>query len=230
MDPQTLPAAEQVIYQKIKNEYQVAFEPLKLGAVRLNLLQVTDLEPLLEGKDPFKNVADFPFWVKLWEAAIVLAHFLTGQELKPGTTMLELGAGLGAPGLAAAAAGCTVTLSDYEERILDFERVSAAASKLDNVGFEMLDWKNPPDLPRFDIIAGAEILFREEFFAPLLDVLRRTLKPDGVVYLAHDAKRNSLKPFLEMAEAEYKISASKRTLKSLDEDKVIVLNRLIPRN
>ncbi|HDL98764.1 MAG TPA: methyltransferase, partial [Desulfobacteraceae bacterium] len=61
MDPQTLPAAEQVIYQKIKNEYQVAFEPLKLGAVRLNLLQVTDLEPLLEGKDPFKNVADFPF-------------------------------------------------------------------------------------------------------------------------------------------------------------------------
>ncbi|NOX80758.1 MAG: methyltransferase domain-containing protein, partial [Deltaproteobacteria bacterium] len=155
---------------------------------------------------------------------------LTGQELETGTTMLELGAGLGAPGLAAAAAGCTVTLSDYEERILDFERVSAAASKLDNVGFEMLDWKNPPDLPRFDIVAGAEILFREEFFAPLLDVLRRTLKPDGVVYLAHDAKRNSLKPFLEMAEAEYKISASKRTLKSLDEDKVIVLNRLIPRN
>ncbi len=230
MDPQTLPAAEQVIYQKIRNEYKVAFEPLELGAARLNLMRVMDLEPLLEGKDPFKNVADFPFWVKLWEAAIVLAHFLIGQEFKTGTTVLELGAGMGAPGLAAAAAGCTVTLSDYEERILDFERVSAAASRLDNVRFEILDWKNPPDLPRFDIIAGAEILFREEFFAPLLDVLRQTLKPDGIVYLAHDIKRNSLKPFLEMAEAEYNIATLKRTLKSPEEDKVILLNRLIPRN
>lgn len=229
MDPQTLPAAAQAVYQKIKKEYRVAFEPLELGPVRLNLLKVTDLEPLLTGKDPLKDPSTFPFWVKLWEAAIVLAQYLAAQKFAPGTRLLELGAGLGAPGLAAAAAGCSVTLTDYEEQILDFERVSAAASKVRDVTCEMLDWKNPPPMERFDIIVGAEILFREEFFAPLLQVIRGALKPGGVVYLAHDIRRQSLRPFLEMAEAEYAIAASKRTLRSLDEDREILLNRLTPR-
>lgn len=230
MDPQTLPAAEQALYQKIRNEYRVAFEPLELGSVRLNLLTVTDLEPLLAGKDPLKDPSTFPFWVKLWEAAIVLAQYLVGQRFAPGTRLLELGAGLGAPGLAAAAAGCRVTLTDYEEQILDFERVSAAASRVEGVTCSLLDWKNPPPMERFDVIVGAEILFREEFFAPLLQVMRGALKPGGVIYLAHDVRRQSLRPFLEMAEAEYTIAASMRTLRSLDEDRAILLNRLTPRH
>lgn len=229
MDPQTLPAAEQAIYQRIRRQHRVAFEPLQLGSIRLNLAMITDLEPLLEGKDPLNNPSDFPFWVKLWEGAIVLAQYLAGQQYAAGTKLLELGAGMGAPGLAAAAAGCSVTLTDYEELILDFERVSAAASRLDNVRFAILDWKNPPAMERYDIIVGAEILFREEFFEPLLKVIGRALKPDGVVYLAHDIRRQSLKPFLHMAEAEYTIAASMRKLKSHDEDKVILLNRLTPK-
>ncbi len=229
MDPQTLPAGAQELYQKIKKEYQIGFEPLQFGDTRLNLLTVSDLEALLDGKDALKNVSDFPFWVKLWEAAIVLAQFLGAQNFEKGTQLLELGAGLGAPGLAAAASGCDVTLSDYEELILDFERVSAAASKLDNVDCMMLDWKNPPDMKRYDIIVGAEILFREEFFEPLLDVMRKTLKPDGVIYLAHDIRRKSLQPFLEMAQEEYNIAASKKTLRSLEEDKVVIMNRLVPK-
>ena len=63
----------------------------------------------------------------------------------------------------------------------------------------------------------------------VLGVLRRALKPDGVVYLAHDAQRRSLQPFLKMAEKEYKISASPRKLKSLEADKTILLTRLQPR-
>lgn len=228
MDPQTLPAAEQELYQKIRNEYRVAFEPLELGPVRLNLLTVTDLEPLLEGKDPLKDPSTFPFWVKLWEASIVLARYLSLQKFSPGTRLLELGAGLGAPGLAAAAVGCEVTLTDYEETILEFERVSAAASKV-HVSCRLLDWKNPPVMDRYDVIVGAEILFREEFFAPLLQVIRTVLKPGGVVYLAHDARRQSLRPFLEMAADEYAIAASRNTLRSLDEDRVILLNRLTPK-
>lgn len=230
MDPQNLPAPERELYEKVRQQYKVAFEPLQLGETRLNLLTVSDLESLLAGKDPLKDPSQFPFWVRLWEAAIILAQFLTAQQNAPGTRVLELGAGLGAPGLAAAAAGCSVTLTDYEEYILDFERISAAASKLDNVSFDILDWKDPPEMDRYDIVMGAEILFREEFFGPLLEVMRRSVKPGGVIYLAHDIRRQSLRPFLQMAEAEYSIAASKRTLKSLDEDKVILLNRLTPKN
>lgn len=226
MDPQTLPADELNRYNAIKSQYKVAFEPLKIREHGLHLLKITDLEQILDGKDPLKDVSSFPFWIRLWEAAIVLSEFIAGMPCKPGTTLLELGAGLGAPGLTAAKVGYDVTLSDYEELILDFERINAAASRLENVECLMLDWLNPPDMMRFDVILGAEILFREEFFQPLLNVLGKTLKPGGVVYLAHDIKRRSLEPFLKMAEKDYRIAASQRKLKSFDGDKIILLNRL----
>ena len=229
MDPKTLPAFEQTLYNTIKARYKVAFESLKIREHHLQLLKITDLEQILEGKDPLKDVSTFPFWIRLWEAAIVLSEFIAGLPRDRETTLLELGAGLGAPGLTAAAAGFQVTLTDYEELILDFERINAAASKLENVQFALLDWLDPPEMPQYDVIVGAEILFREEFFEPLLKVLRKALKPEGVVYLAHDIKRRSMEPFLKMAEKEYSISASRRKLKSLDEDKIILLTRLQPR-
>jgi predicted nicotinamide N-methyase len=229
MDPQTLPAEARALYEGIKNRYTVAFEPLKIREHKLQLLKITDLEQILEGKDPLKDVSTFPFWIRLWEAAIVLSEYVAGLSCAQGATVLELGAGLGAPGLTAAACGFDVTLTDYEELILDFERINAAASRLANVRFALLDWLNPPEMEQYDIILGAEILFREEFFQPLLDVLRKTLKPNGVVYLAHDIKRRSLEPFLKMAEGEYRIAASQRKLKSLEGDKIILLTRLQPR-
>ncbi|MDR2550591.1 MAG: methyltransferase domain-containing protein [Desulfobulbus sp.] len=230
MDPQTLPESERALYHAIKARYSVAFEPLRIREHQLQLLKLTDLEQILDGKDPLKDVSAFPFWIKLWEAAIVLSEFIAGMPCEQETSVLELGAGLGAPGLAAAAAGYTVTLSDYEKMILDFERINAAASNLTNVRFSMLDWLNPPEMERYDIILGAEILFREEFFEPLLGILRKALKPEGVVYLAHDIKRRSLEPFLKMAEREYRIAASQRKLKSLEQDKIILLTRLQPRH
>lgn len=229
MDPQTLPAFELSLYNTIKDRYKVAFELLKIREHRLQLLTITDLEQILDGKDPLQDVSTFPFWIRLWEAAIVLSEFIAGLPCPPGTSLLELGAGLGAPGLTAAAAGFQVTLTDYEDLILDFERINAAASTLQNVQFAMLDWLAPPPMPQYDVIVGAEILFRQEFFEPLLGVLRKAIKPEGVVYLAHDIKRRSLEPFLKLAEKEYVISASRRKLKSLDEDKIIVMTRLQPR-
>ncbi len=228
MDPQTLPAHQKILYETISQQYKVAFEPLSIGDIRLHLLKITDLEQILDGKDPLQNVSDFPFWIRLWEAAIVLSEFVGGQTFSPETRVLELGAGLGAPGLMAAAKGCAVTLTDYEELILDFERVSAAASGLD-VDCMLLDWLDPPAMKQYDVILGAEILFREEFFGPLLALLQKALRPGGVIYLAHDIRRKSLAPFLKMAEADYVISAQKKKLKSLEEDKEVLLTRLVAR-
>ena len=226
MDPQTLPDRERALYENIKKQYKVAFESLQLDEKRLHLLKAVDLEQLLGGRDPLKNPSEFPFWIKLWEAAMVLSQYLAVQSGASGKTLLELGAGLGAPGLAAASAGFDVTLSDYEEIIVDFQRVSAAANNLQTIDFILLDWLKPPELPRFDCIVGAEILFRAEFFEPLLNIFRSALQPDGVIYLAHDIRRKSLPEFLRLAEPEFIIASSKKVMKSSDGDKVVLMNRL----
>lgn len=229
MEPQELPGRAADIYKEIRKKYQVALEPLRVRDRELRLLQVTDLEPLLGGKDPFRNVSEFPFWTKLWEAALVLADLMATTPPVPGQTLLELGAGLGAPGLVAAANGYQVTLSDFEPLILDFQRVSAAASGLTGVRFELIDWQRPPALPRFDTIIGAEILFREDFFSPLLQVFSKLLAPEGAIYLAHDVRRKSLPAFLQRAEKEYEIGVSKRRITTEEETLTIIINRLRPR-
>ncbi len=229
MDPQTLPEKDLAIYNELQKHYKVAFEPLTIRTHRLNVLKPTDLEQILDGKDPFEDVSQFPVWIKLWEGAIVLADYFAGQLVEPGTTLLELGGGLGVTGLVAAAAGYSVTMTDYEEHILNFQRVSAAASKIDNVHFALLDWLNPPHMEQYDIIAAAEVLYREEFFQPLLNVFEQALKPGGVIFLAHDERRKSVKPFLELAQKDYVIGMAKKRLKSLEGDTTILLTRMMRR-
>jgi predicted nicotinamide N-methyase len=222
-----LPEKAREVLKRIRKKYKVGFEPLRIRDVELKILQVTDLEHLLAGKDPFADVSNFPFWVKLWEASLLLADTVAGLPAPgPERTLLELGAGLGAPGLVAAAKGYQVTLSDYEPHILDFQRVSAAANGLTAIDFRMIDWKKPPELPPFDTIIGAEILFRDEFFQPLLALFQKYLAPQGEIYLAHDGRRKSLPKFLDLAQKEFQVAVSARKMKSPQGELTIIINRL----
>lgn len=226
MDIRTFPEEERNIYNRIKARYKLTFDRFTVGEKTLHLLKIADIEEFLDGKDPFADVSEFPFWVKLWEAAMVLSYIMSKLPDPQGKTLLELGAGLGAPGLAAAAAGFDVTISDYEDIIMDFQKVSAAASGISNVTFTHLDWLNPPELTPFDVLAGAEILFREEFFTPLLQVFNKYLKPGGSIYLAHDATRKSLPLFLDLAQKDFHITIGKQVIKKQDRNITIIVNRL----
>jgi predicted nicotinamide N-methyase len=232
MNPAELPEKRFKLYRELLKRYKVSFTPLTVRGHHLEILQVDDLEPLLAGKDPFKDVERFPFWVRLWEASLALADLMASLPPKPGQTLLELGAGLAAPGLAAAAAGYQVTLSDYEQYILNFQKVNAAANKVeDRVRHVLLDWLKPPaDLPQYDTIIGAEILFRENFFEPLITIFRQHLKPGGLIYLAHDVRRKSLPKFLIAAEKYFEVAVSKRTLRTEDKELTIIVNRLTSRS
>ncbi len=226
MDIRNLPEPEQQIYRRISRQYQLTFDRLRVGEREIRLLKVANLEEFLAGRDPFADVTNFPFWIRLWDAAMLLAYVLGAQKETAGRRLLELGAGLGAPGLAAAAAGYTVTISDYEEQILDFQRVSAAASGLHGIEFLLLDWLAPPPLARYDLLAGAEILFRESFFEPLLQLFGSLLEPGGEIILAHDARRQSLGKFLQLAQADFAIAWKEQVITRKDKKVTIVINRL----
>ena len=221
-----LPEKAAATLRQLRKKYRTEFDCLRIRDRELKILQVSDIEPLLNGKDPFDDVSNFPFWVRLWEAALILADAMVGMPVVPNGRLLELGAGLAAPGLAAAVAGYQVTLSDYEPHILDFQRVSAAANGLDNVEFRIIDWHKPPAMDRFETIIGAEILFREEFFKPLLGIFRKYLAPGGTIYLAHNRDRRSLAPFLEMASEYFQIGTIARKITTEDKEITILLNRL----
>ncbi|MEN8140571.1 MAG: methyltransferase domain-containing protein [Thermodesulfobacteriota bacterium] len=219
----------QKILRRIRKKYKVDFQKLKIRDQELEILKVTDLEQLLAGKDPFANVQEFPFWIKLWEASMVLADAMAAMPAKNNETLLELGAGMAAPGLVAAKSGYQVTLSDYEPHILDFQRVSCAANNLTNVDFRMIDWLKPPEMQTFDRIIGAEILFRDDFFAPLLAIFTNYLAPGGEIFLAHDMRRRSVPKFLNLAQDDFNIAVQKRTMKGDEGEITVLVNRLTRR-
>lgn len=246
MDIRTLPDRERDIYNRIKKDYSLTFDKFTVRDKTLRLLKIADLKEFLGGDEKLEkflqgtitdpkeflltltetDVSEFPFWIRLWDAAIVLSYLLSSLPDTKDKTLLEVGAGLGAPGLAAAACGMDVTITDYEELIMDFQQVSAAASGLDTVNFQLLDWLAPPELEKFDLIAGAEVLFRDEFFHPLLNVFKKYLKPDGTIWLAHDAGRKSLPKFLDLAKKDFNVAVNKQEMEKDGKKVVILINRL----
>src|SRR5579883_3037285 len=61
-----------------------------------------------------------PYWTDLWPAARMLAKMVLQEPLTPGTEALEIGCGLGLPGVAALARGLKVIFSDCDATALQF--------------------------------------------------------------------------------------------------------------
>ena len=227
MDIRSLPEKERNLYNGLKKKFSLHFESLQVGKHRLRLLRLSDIEEILQGADPFDDIGSFPFWARLWESSIVLGHILAGAPEREGGRLLELGAGLGVAGLSAAAAGFRVVMTDPVELPLDFQRVSAAASGIRGVEHALLDiTQKPQGLETFDVIAAAELLFREEHIEPMLDVCLNCLSESGSIYLAHDARRKSLGLFLKKADNHFRIGTRKQTVKRNNTVYDILVNRL----
>ena len=79
-----LPPATKEILRRLRRRYRTGFDTLRLRGRELQVLQVVDIEPLLNGRDPFADVSSFPFWVRLWEAALLLADLMLAQPVPAG--------------------------------------------------------------------------------------------------------------------------------------------------
>ncbi|WP_456434199.1 class I SAM-dependent methyltransferase [Thermosulfuriphilus sp.] len=225
-----IPEEVKPIYERLSQRYELEFEPIAVRGRSIQFLRLGNLEPLLEQRDVLTEVSNFPFWVKIWEGAVVLADFLASIEASPPKRILEIGAGLGVAGLFAAASGHQVTITDGEEEPLDFVRVTAAVNNLE-VEVARMDWSSPQDMGQFDLIVGAEVVYSSRIYEALLTLFRRFLKPGGTIYLSHSSERlRTLGPFLAKAEIEYDLAMSRRRLKAEDEVFEILLTRLTPKD
>ncbi len=226
MDIRTLPDKERGLYNRLKKKYSLYFKSLKIGDHTIHLLKPSEIEEFLNSKDPFTDAGAFPFWAKLWEASVVLAHLLAATPERRGKRLLEIGAGLGLPGIVASLAGFVAVLADNEQVILDFQQVSAAANGSKSARHILFDLFQPPEIGTFDVIGGAEILSGEEIVDPLLDICKNYLAAGGTVYLAHDLRRKCLPIFLRKAERDFSIGSQRRSLQSNGATVDILVNRL----
>jgi 2-polyprenyl-3-methyl-5-hydroxy-6-metoxy-1,4-benzoquinol methylase len=107
---------------------------------------------------------------------------------------VEVGCGLGLPGVVAARRGGRVTFVDREPAPLAFVRASLAASGVVAGGLVVGDFTRPPFGGVFDTVLGAEILYDRAVFAAVARGLARLLAPGGIALLT-DASRIDTRAF-----------------------------------
>src|SRR5438874_2969191 len=73
-----------------------------------------------------------PYWADLWPAARMLAKGVLAEPWPGGLTVLEVGCGLGLPGIAALARGLRVIFSDYDATAVRFAANNARLNGFDN--------------------------------------------------------------------------------------------------
>lgn len=162
-----------------------------------------------------------PYWATLWPAGIVLARRLAAMELE-GMRVLELGCGLGAAAVAAARAGADVLATDGEPDAVAFAAHTLALN--DVVGeVQVATW---PDLVRlyadepFDLVVGADVLYRRENVRELHDLLGVLVAPGGSALIA-DPGRAAAKELWPMLRRRWR-----RTLSSDPDQPDVQLHQL----
>ncbi len=135
-------------------------------------------------RSAFDHDEYLPYWADLWPAARMLAKVVLREPWPPGLEALELGCGLGLPGIAALAAGLRVTFSDYDTTALQFAAANARRNGFAEFRTLRLDWRAPPHDLKLPVLLGSDLVYELRSVEPLVGLIRQLLAAGGVCLLA----------------------------------------------
>lgn len=124
-----------------------------------------------------------PYWADLWPAARMLAKAILREPWTPGLEALEIGCGLGLPGIAALSMGLRVIFSDCDATALEFAAGNARRNGFDQFRLLPFDWSAPPDDLRVPVVLASDLLYEIRNVEPIVKLIARVLQPGGVCLL-----------------------------------------------
>src|SRR5215468_7445889 len=142
-----------------------------------------------------------PYWADLWPGARMLAKTLLRQTWPAGLLALEVGCGLGLPGVVALALGMRVVFSDYDATALHFAAANARDNGFTNFETLQMDWRFPPPDLRVPLLLASDLIYEMRNVVPLVQLVRKVLLPGGQCLLT-DQDRVPMHHFRATLEAE----------------------------
>lgn len=181
------------------------FTRLEPGGRSIELARPADPDRLLDdpGVREWNRTDDYmPYWAYLWPGAFLLADRIAREPSWTDVPTLEIGCGLGLPGLTALAEGARLTFTDYDEAPFPFIRASAERMGVDPSRFacRTLDWRELPD-DRYPAILAADVLYEHRLVPLVVGLIRSMLDPDGVAWISgpYRVATLDLEPMLDAA-------------------------------
>lgn len=106
--------------------------------------------------------ASWPLFGMVWPSGIALAQEMDDLTVD-GMSILEIGCGIGLSSLVLQRRGANITASDYHPLAEEFLRYNTKLNGLAPIKFCNAPWANPnPDLGRFDLIIGSDVLYERD--------------------------------------------------------------------
>jgi predicted nicotinamide N-methyase len=121
-----------------------------------------------------------PYWADLWPASRMLAKAILRETWTPGTEALEIGCGLGLPGIVALSVGLRLTFSDYDACALRYASENARLNGFSDFGILQLDWRHPPPGLQAPVILASDLIYELRNVESLVDFLQKVLAPGGL--------------------------------------------------
>jgi len=187
-----------------------------LAGRELVLLRPPSADALID-EDAFDEDEFLPYWAEPWPSGPVLARAVASLDLR-GARVLELGAGLGLPSLAAALGGADVLATDWAEDAVELLRENAARNSV-ALRAERVRWDDAEPLlaeAPWTLVLGSDLLYEQRNADQLLDLLPRL----GADALLADPHRPFAKGFLARAAERWEIET--------ESDAGVELHRLRP--
>ena len=137
----------------------------------MTLLRPPNADELID-EDSFDEDEFLPYWAELWSSGIALAAVVPALGVR-GKRVVELGAGLGLPSLAAALCGAEVLATDWAEDAVALLKANAKRNSI-RLRVKRVRWDEPEPLLRdapWDIVLCADLLYEQRNAAQLLGLL-----------------------------------------------------------
>lgn len=173
--------------------YPLTGTTLRIGGRRWTITAVQDQNALVERVQTDEDLERFPYGLLLWASAIGLAEELAARPaLVAGKRVLELGAGVGLPGIVARNLGAAVTQTDHQETALDLARRNAEQNGVSGIRTLLLDWRRFDHDERYDIVLGSDVLYERTLHASLAALFSQVLTPGGLLLLSDPLRPQAL--------------------------------------
>jgi|ERR1043166_2728886 predicted nicotinamide N-methyase len=142
-----------------------------------------------------------PYWADLWPASRMMAKAVLHEPWLPGTEALEIGCGLGLPGIVALSMGVRVTFSDYDACALRFAADNARLNGFTDFRTLHLDWRCPPDDLHTSVLLASDLVYELRNVVPIVAFIKKVLLPGGLCLLT-DQDRVPSHALKEMLQSE----------------------------
>ena len=159
-----------------------------------------------------------PCWAEIWPAARALSRYIWDRLDIAGNSVMELGSGLGLPGVVCGVKGANVTFSDYNR---DAVTLSLHNAKINDVMAQghVGDWRAFDVKEQFDWIIGSDVFYDPKLNPYVLEIFCRNLKPGGQLLLSHQRREHTY-DFIQQVKERLNLTEIRVDTVDVDEESV----------